>query len=116
MSARFPLYTDADVRGPLVDALREQGWDVVRAIDAFPEGTPDEIHFEAAAKEGRVFITNDQRIEAIANLWLAEGRAFRGLIIWPQRHYQAMTVSVVLDLLGDLVEPFGHPVIHLKPR
>lgn len=88
----------------------------MRAIDAFPEGTPDEIHFESAAKGGRVFVTNDQRIEAIANRWLAEGRAFRGLVIWPQRHCQAMTVSDVLALLGELEEPFGYPVIHLKPR
>lgn len=116
MAARFPLYTDADVRGPLVDGLRERGWDVVRAIDAFPEGTADDVHFEHAAKEGRVLVTNDQRIEAIANRWLTEGRSFRGLIIWPQRHYKVMTVSVFLEQVEALAEPFPHPVIHLKPR
>jgi hypothetical protein len=31
VAARFPLYTDADVRGPLIKALKKAGWDVVRA-------------------------------------------------------------------------------------
>ena len=39
MAGRFPLYTDADVYGPLVEMLVRRGWDVVRAVDAFPEGT-----------------------------------------------------------------------------
>ena len=38
MAGRFPLYADADVRGPLIKALRNAGWDVVRAIDELIEG------------------------------------------------------------------------------
>lgn len=56
---RFRLYTDADIHGPYVEALRRKGWDVTRAVDAYPEGTDDPIHFERAAREGRVLVSND---------------------------------------------------------
>jgi hypothetical protein len=78
VTGRFPLYTDADIHGPVVDALIDAGWDVLRAIDALPEGTPDPIHFERAAREGRVYVANDRRIEPIAYDWLRRGQAFRG--------------------------------------
>ena len=45
-AGRFPLYTDADVKGPLVKALVSRGWDIVRAVDVHPEKTNDPIHFE----------------------------------------------------------------------
>ena len=48
MARRFPLYTDADVQGPVIHALKSAGWDVVRAIEAFPERTADSVHFERA--------------------------------------------------------------------
>ena len=85
MAGRFPLYTDADVHGPLIDALRARGWDVVRAIELYLQGTADDTHFDGAAKESRVLVSNDKDMEVIANRWLAEGRPFRGLILWP--HY-----------------------------
>lgn len=40
MAGRFPLYTDADVNGPVVQALVDRGWDVVRAIDALAQQLP----------------------------------------------------------------------------
>jgi hypothetical protein len=45
VAGRFPLYADADIHGPVVDALRDAGWDVVRAIDTFAEGTLDDERF-----------------------------------------------------------------------
>ena len=45
MAGRFPLYTDAEVKGTLVDALVAAGWDMRRAIDLFPEKTQDPVHF-----------------------------------------------------------------------
>lgn len=52
MPGRFPLYTDADIHGPLVAALIRKGWDVLRAIDRFRQGSDDSIHFEEAAGKG----------------------------------------------------------------
>jgi hypothetical protein len=53
-------------------------------------------------------------MEAIANRWLAEGRPFRGLILWPQEHYKWMGYGEILARIDELAEPFPHRVIHLK--
>ena len=115
MAGRFPLYTDADVHGPLILALRPRGWDLIRAIDLYPPGTADAVHFDRAARENRVLISNDQDMEVIANRWLADGRLFRGLILWPQEHYKRMGYAELMTRIEALSEPFPHPVIHLRP-
>jgi len=115
VAGRVPLYTDADVHGPLIDALRAHGWDVVRAIDLYPEGTSDAVHFEHAAEENRVLVSNDPDMEVIANRWLAQGRPFRGLVLWPQEHYKRLGYGELVAKLEALSEPFPYPVIHLKP-
>ena len=117
MAGRFPLYTDADVHGHLVDALRERGWDVVRAIEAFPEGTLDDVLFERAAELDRVLVTNDQPLRAIANQWLRDGRVFPGVVTWRQKDYGRMSIGDILrdfETMARLDDPFGnYPIIHL---
>jgi len=115
VAGRFPLYTDADVHGPLILALRRRGWDLIRAIDPYPPETADVVHFERAAREDRVLISNDQDMEVIANRWLADGRRFRGLILWPQEHYKRMGYAELVARIEALSEPFPHLVIHLTP-
>jgi hypothetical protein len=63
---RRPVYTDADVHGPIVDGLIRRGWDVLRAVDARPEATSDLVHFEHAVSLGRILIANDKHMKAIA--------------------------------------------------
>jgi predicted nuclease of predicted toxin-antitoxin system len=74
VAGRFPVLTDACVNDHFVRALRDRGWDVVRAIDPYPERTKDEVLFERAAADDRVFVTNDRPAEAIAIRWLLAGR------------------------------------------
>lgn len=119
MAGHFPLYTDEDLNGAVVNALREAGWDVVRAIDTYPEGTSDPVHFERAARDGRVLVTNDRRITAIAHTWLREGRPFRGLICWPRDHYKRMSPRDIVDFFEGLAQqdnPLAYQVIHVKPQ
>ena len=52
---RFPLFTDNHIRQAIVDGFCRKGWDVVRAPDAFPQRTEDEVLFEYAAQHQRVF-------------------------------------------------------------
>jgi hypothetical protein len=108
---------DAHVQQSLVEALRRRGWDVVRAIEVFPEKTDDEVHFEYAAGAGRVFVTNDGPLQGIANRWLREGRRFSGMITWPQRRYQEKTTGDFVEDFKELAEredPFGrYPIIYL---
>ena len=119
MAGRFPLYTDADVYGPLVQALVRFGWDVVRAVDAFPEGTDDDAHFAHAAQLDRVMLSNDRDVRRLAVVWLRQGRNFRGLIAWPQEHHARMTVADFIEQFDELAakdDPFSYPIQFLKPK
>lgn len=119
MAGRFPLYTDADIQGAVVKALRRHGWDVLRAIEAFPEGTLDLPHFERAVAERRVLVTNDEDQKQIARQWYRVGRPFPGLIWWPQAQYRLMRPGDFVARFEELAEqadPFAaYPIIHLKP-
>lgn len=59
MAGRFPLYTDNDVLGALVKALRGAGWDVLRGVDSLPKRAPDPEHFEKAATLDRALVIGD---------------------------------------------------------
>jgi len=120
VAGRFPLYTDADVHGPVIDALRAAGWDILRAIDAHPERTKDPVHFEHAARADRVMVSNDADVKAIAESWLASGQRFRGLVWWPRRHYARMSDGDFVTAFEDLAaqdDPFSlYPILFIKPR
>jgi hypothetical protein len=118
VAGRFPLYTDTDVHGPLVEALIRRGWDLVRGIDTFPEGTDDRDHFEEASRLGRVLVANDSDMKALAERWLDEGRTFSGLVWWPRKQYARMSVSDIVSAFEELArrdEPFAYRIFYLKP-
>lgn len=117
--ARRPVYTDADIHGPIVDGLIGRGWDVVRAVEAQPEATEDLVHFEQAVRLGRVLIANDKHMKAIAERWITEGRPFPGLIWWPRKSYAAMSNAEILDAIEALAskpDAFAYPIEFIKPR
>ncbi len=120
MAGRFPLYTDEDVRGPLIKALTKAGWDIVRAIDTFPERTPDLVHFERAVALGRVLVTHDEDHAVTADQWYRSGRRFPGLIAWPQKVYDQMTYGEIVEAFEKLAakdNPFSqYPIVFIKPR
>jgi len=120
VAGRFLLYTDNDVHGDLVKALRRTGWDVVRGVDTFPEETLDPEHFEKADELGRVLVTNDQPLVDIAHQWLKEGRRFEGMVTWPRAHHRRMTIGDLLrefEELAEKDEPFhpDYPIVRFKP-
>ena len=115
---RFLLFTDAHVRQQLVDGLRRSGWDVERAIDAFPEKTTDDVLFEHAARTGRVFVTNDEKMQATGDEWLRQGRPFKGLIIWKLIHHRKMSEGAFIrafEKLADEEDSFNYPIVHITP-
>ena len=120
MAGRFPLYTDADVHGPLIKALKKAGWDIVRAIDALPEGADDLPHFERAIALSRVLVTNDEDQEVLADQWYREGRPFRGVVAWRQEAYSQMTNGEILEAFEELAahdNPFSpYPIVRIKPK
>ena len=115
MPGRFALFTDEDVDGPLIKALRARGWDVVRAVDIFGERTDDEALFAYAAGQGRVFVTGDRPAEALAIRWLREGRGFRGMIRCPTGMMNVGGLLTAFENLAEQAEPFGgYPIVYLK--
>ncbi len=120
MAGRFPLYTDADIRGSLIKALKKAGWDVVRAIDALPEGAKDLPHFERAVALGRVLVINDEDQEVTADQWYRQGRSLPGVIAWRQRTYRQMTVGEIVEAFEEIAareNPFSpYPIVRIKPK
>jgi len=120
VSGRFPLYTDADIRGPLIKELKKAGWDIVRAIDEYPERTRDLPHFQRAADLGRVLVTSDEDLEAIAVEWHKGGRPFPGLIVWRQELNELMGYGQLLKAFEELAQqdnPFSlYPIIRIWPK
>ena len=117
MERRLPLFTDNHVRQPIVDALRARAWKVVRAIDVFPERTPDDVLFAHAADEGLVFVTSDRGIHSIARTWLDEGRPFR-MIFWRFAHHARMSDGAFVRALEELAgrtDPFSYPIEYITP-
>lgn len=83
------LASDADVHGVIVDGLaREEDIDIVRVIDALPEGTPDPEVLEWAAGDGRILLTND-RSTMIGYAWerVRKGQPMPGLLVMPPHHW-----------------------------
>ena len=93
-----PLYADEAVDGAVVRGLRRLGWDVLRAIDVHPAGTSDEVHFQSAAKMGRLLVSNDQDMLIIAARRQRDGIEFPGLLFWVPGKYQRV---------GDILRAFG---------
>jgi hypothetical protein len=112
------LYTDEDIHGAVVDLLVQRGWDLVRAVDRYRQGTEDPIHFEQAAAEGRVFVTNDQPSIGTAESWLRDGRPFQGVVTWHNKHYARMSIGKIVEKIEDLTQeddPFFYPIRRVYP-
>ena len=119
MAGRFPLYTDADIYGPLVDGLIDRGWDVVRAVKTRPEGEDDLVHFTLAAEQSRVLVAYDRHQRKFALDWIEAGTPFRGYLTWKQKHHERMTVGEFLEAFEALAaedDPFAYPIRYITPK
>jgi hypothetical protein len=98
---RFPLLTDENVPGPIVDGLRSSGWNLVRVVDVFGEKSVDETVMAWANEQGRVIVSTDTDCLAIGHRWTRDGRLLR-LIFWPQFQYQRTPVGSFLAAFDAL--------------
>ncbi len=119
MPGRPPLFLDACVRGTVIEGLVRRGWDLVRAVDLHGEGVKDPPLFEHAASLGRVFVTNDGPLHAVALQWLHAGRRFR-MVYWSKNDDRRYTAGQILDAFDELAaqadDVFRYPIYYLKPK
>jgi hypothetical protein len=116
--AGFRLFTDNHTRQPIVKALRDRGWDTMRAIDVFPEKTPDAFLFAHAADQGRAFATCDEGVHVIAMQWLQAGRAFR-MVFWKHAHHARMSDGDLVRAFEEIAakpNAFAYPIEYIKPK
>lgn len=86
-------------------------------MDTFPEGTDDDLLFEYAAKNERVLVTCDKKIQLIADRWLEEGRSFR-MVTWKQEHYRRMSDGDFIrkfEARAEMDDAFPFPIINFGP-
>jgi len=117
VAGRFPLFTDAHIQQNLVKGLTQEGWEIERAVDVFPERTTDDVLFEYAAKQDRVFVTNDGGVLGLAKAWRSEGRTFKGMVFWKQVLYYQMSIGDFIrafEELAEAEEPFAEPIRYLS--
>lgn len=101
MVGRFPILTDENIDGPLIEGLRSAGWDVVTVQEIFGQRSVDEIVFAYAADHGRVLVTTDRDFLEISRHWLERLRPFR-MVFWQQGAHQKTRVSFFLAAFSAL--------------
>jgi hypothetical protein len=107
------------IDGPLIKGLLRGGWDVARVVDAFDPTTKDDVLLEKAAALGRIFVTNDQGIHAVAVRWIREGRRFPGMVFWKKKHHERMTTGDFItefERLAQRDNPFEYPIQYITPE
>ncbi len=72
----IPLYTDIDVKGPIINGLRRLGIDVVRAQDDGMDGQPDTLIFLRSIELDRILVTHDTDHLVIAAAYQSRGEPF----------------------------------------
>jgi Domain of unknown function (DUF5615) len=116
--AGFPILTDNHVRQPIIAGLRARNWDVVRAVDVLGERNDDGDLLTWAAQGGRVLLTNDGGIHAIAARWLNEGRPFR-MVYWRAERHREMSDGDLIRALEKLAanaDAFAYRIEYVKPE
>jgi Domain of unknown function (DUF5615) len=115
------LASDADVHGDIIRGLRRRlpEIDLVRALDALPEDTPDFEILAWAARENRVLITNDRNtMVGFAYQRAAAGETVPGLIATTNRQSIGSAINDIL-LIAEFMpeeEIRGQVVVFLPFR
>jgi predicted nuclease of predicted toxin-antitoxin system len=115
---RFPILSDENVAGPIVDGLRLRGWDVKTVYEVFGQHSVDETLFAHAAEQGRVLVSTDKDCLRIARRWAEELRPFR-MVYWAQLEHQRVHVAHFLDAfeaLGEDQNAFAAWLEYLNPQ
>jgi len=121
MAGRFPLLTDEHVPRSLVQALQRRGWTVVRVVDLETElgqGSDDEQVFSYAIERGYAVLSSDERALWRPRKYREQGYPFVGMVCWPQRHRDRMTIGEAIEALERMAledDPFIYGYRFIQP-
>jgi predicted nuclease of predicted toxin-antitoxin system len=76
----IPIYADVHVPAPVVDGVRARGVDVLTAQEDGQRAAPDADLLRRAAALGRVMVSQDEDMLALATAFQNTGTDFSGLI------------------------------------
>jgi len=99
------LFMDHHVRSAITDGLRSRGVDVLTAYEDRAHRLADELLLERAIQLDRALVTEDADLLRIAEMWLAIGREFSGVVY---THRLRLTIGEAvqdLELIAKLNEP-----------
>lgn len=115
---RFPLLTDENIDGPVVEGLRQRGWDLASVHEVFGQRSVDETIFAHAAEQGRVLVSTDKDCLRIARRWAEAIRPFR-MVYWDQFEHQRVHVPHFLaafEALAERPDAFAAWLEYLDPQ
>ena len=122
MAGRFPVLVDEHVPRSLVQALQRRGWTVVRVVDLkadLGQGSDDEEVFTHALEHGYVVLSSDERALWRPKKYREQGQPFRGMLCWPHRHRDHMTIGEAVEALEAMAledDPFAYGYRFIQPR
>ena len=96
---------DVHVPGPVTNALRRRGVDVLRSQDDGTSTWVDERLLDRATKLGRVLVSQDADLLRIANEHQVQGVSFSGVIYAHQLNIGIGDMVRDLELLAVCCEP-----------
>lgn len=83
------------------------------------QGAGDAQVFAYAIQHGYVVLSSDERALWRPRRYREQGEAFPGMLCWPQRHRDRMTVGEAVEAVERLAledDPFGYGYRFIKPQ
>ncbi len=101
-----PVYLDECIDRPVLGALRQQGFDVLTALEAGRGQDPDEAQLVYATEQSRVLLTyNRVDFRRLHAAFVRARRSHGGIVMIPQAsplHRRQLRAAMLLDWLATL--------------
>jgi predicted nuclease of predicted toxin-antitoxin system len=107
-----PLFADECVAGSVIERLRGEGFDIVKAADVCPTADDDDVLAEAY-RDGRVLITADKDF---GELVVRQGNQSHGVVnLALGKLASATRASIASARLGELGDRIVGSIVTIEP-
>jgi predicted nuclease of predicted toxin-antitoxin system len=98
----WSLYMDHHVPRAVTIALRRRGYDVLTAAEDQAEELDDDFLLDRATHQGRIFVTQDRDLLALAERWREEHKPFFGVVFSRQQRLSYSEMIEWLELVASV--------------